>query len=369
METINEQLVRERKQHDGEEKAYISDEKRMTIPFGKISWAAIFSGVLVTTISQMLFSLLGMGIGMGAIDPLQAQDPMRGLATGTIIWWSVTMLISLFLGGLTTGQMYQTNSRTYLTWHGLLTWCTFALFSFFMLTTSVGMLISGTGNVIGTAVMANASARKNTPLDLSGITRSAVGLGGHPANTGSANGEIYNPNNTSSNSNNSGSTTSNSNNTGSVSSNSNNPGSVSSNSNNLNHTSSSNPNNSYPASSNSNNVSDLSQKTNGNSSYLVGEVQNFFQEDKTQTPESRRALVSTISNQTGMSETEANAQVDKWTASYEQMKADAKVRADQAARVVSIASIVGFFALLLGGLVTVWGARVGPSLKEYGVHH
>src|SRR5258708_3716769 len=151
MEYSNEQLITEKKIHNGEESPFILEEKKMWIPFGKISWAAIFAGVLVITITQMLFSLLGMGIGISMVNPLQDQYPVKNLDMATMIWWSATMLISLFLGGLTTGKMYQARSKTYLTWHGLLTWCSFTLFSFFILTTSIGVLISGTGNIISTA--------------------------------------------------------------------------------------------------------------------------------------------------------------------------------------------------------------------------
>jgi hypothetical protein len=307
MENANDQLVVEKIQHNGESKTYVN-EKKMWMPLGKISWAAIFSGVLVTIISQMLFSLLGMGIGLSTVDPLQEQDPMRGLGTGTIIWWSVTMLISLFFGGLTTGRMYQTRSKAYLAWHGLLTWCTFTLISFFMLTTSVGMLISGAGNVIGTAVRTSASVVKNTPLDISSITRNANSLLGQTGmNTLNGNANTQGNNNQ--------------------------PGN----------------NGGIKA---------------GNNSSLVDEVQNFFQEKNVQNPESRQALINALSSQTGMDETEASNRVDRWINSYNELKAEAKVKADQAARAISIASIVGFFALLVGALVTIWGARVALQ-KDY----
>lgn len=101
----------------------------------------------------------------------------------------------------------------------------------------------------------------------------------------------------------------------------------------------------------------------GNNLYLIDEVQNFLQEKNIQNPESRRALIRTLSNQTGMSEAEASNKVDQWTRSYQELKAEAKVRADQTAKAVSTASIVGFIALLVGALVTIWGARKA-SLKE-----
>lgn len=52
----------------------------------RISWAAIFGGALIALGIQLLLSLLGLGIGMGTIDPLQARSPMDGLGTGALIW-------------------------------------------------------------------------------------------------------------------------------------------------------------------------------------------------------------------------------------------------------------------------------------------
>lgn len=138
MENIYDELLVEERAHNGKQKVKVYiDNRQPSIIFVKISWSAIIAGVVVTIVTQLLFSLLGMGIGLGAVERTRGQNSIDGLGTAAIIWWSASMLIALFLGGLTTGQLYQVKNNAYSTWHGLLTWCTFTLVSFLMLTSSL----------------------------------------------------------------------------------------------------------------------------------------------------------------------------------------------------------------------------------------
>ncbi|MBC7945641.1 MAG: hypothetical protein H7X91_10355 [Burkholderiales bacterium] len=41
----------------------------------RISWAAVFAGVILAMVIQLLLSLLGTGIGMSTVDPLQGETP------------------------------------------------------------------------------------------------------------------------------------------------------------------------------------------------------------------------------------------------------------------------------------------------------
>ncbi|MCK8494731.1 hypothetical protein M0L20_22875 [Spirosoma sp. RP8] len=50
----------------------------------RISWSAVFAGVLVAIVSQLLLSLLGLGIGLSTIDPETEQNPTAGLGTGEL---------------------------------------------------------------------------------------------------------------------------------------------------------------------------------------------------------------------------------------------------------------------------------------------
>ncbi|ARS34040.1 hypothetical protein CA264_00505 [Pontibacter actiniarum] len=115
----------------------------------RISWGAVFGGLVVALVVQLTLSLLGLGIGIGSIDPTQEQNPMAGLGTGTLIWWIVSMLISLFAGGWVAGRLAGMPTGFDSILHGILTWSLFTLLSFYLLTTAIGRIVSGVGNVVG----------------------------------------------------------------------------------------------------------------------------------------------------------------------------------------------------------------------------
>ena len=65
------------------ELAYSADPAYGRTNFMKrISWSAVFAGVLVAIVSQMLLTLLGLGIGLSTVDPVSEQNPTAGLGTG-----------------------------------------------------------------------------------------------------------------------------------------------------------------------------------------------------------------------------------------------------------------------------------------------
>jgi hypothetical protein len=132
----------------------VRNERYMAIPpvpgaIKRISWGAVFAGVVVAMVLQLALSLLGFGIGVGTIDPMEEQNPMSGLGTGALIWWVVTMLLSLFAGGWVAGRLSGMPTTFDSILHGILTWSLFTLLTFYLLTTALGRVISGVGGVIG----------------------------------------------------------------------------------------------------------------------------------------------------------------------------------------------------------------------------
>ncbi|MFD2513679.1 hypothetical protein ACFSRY_07360 [Pontibacter locisalis] len=115
----------------------------------RISWGAVFAGLVVALVLQLTLSLLGLGIGIGSIDPVEEQNPMSGLGTGTLIWWIVSMLVSLFAGGWVAGRLAGMPTGFDSILHGILTWSLFTLLTFYLLTTAVGRVVSGVGSVVG----------------------------------------------------------------------------------------------------------------------------------------------------------------------------------------------------------------------------
>ena len=125
--------------------------------FRRISWGAIFAGTLVSIVVMLLLNLLGIGIGLGSINPVEEASPFSGLGTGALIWWVVSNLIAIFAGGYVAGRMAGVPLRTSSTLHGILAWSLYTIISFWLLTTAIGGIISGVGSVMSKAISAAGS--------------------------------------------------------------------------------------------------------------------------------------------------------------------------------------------------------------------
>ncbi|OWK69869.1 hypothetical protein [Pedobacter sp. AJM] len=148
----------------------------------RLSWSAIISGVFIAIAIQLLLSLLGLSIGMGSIDPLEEAKPFSGLGTGALIWWIVTMLISLFTGGWVAGWFSNHVQKTDLVLHGILTWCLLTFLNLYLITSSVGKVVGGVGSVItkgfsmaGEGIKAAAPEAGNMIKDQLGVDENTFG--------------------------------------------------------------------------------------------------------------------------------------------------------------------------------------------------
>lgn len=127
-------------------------------PFYKrISWGAIIAGTLVALVTMLMLNLLGIGIGLGSINPMQEAAPFSGLGIGAIIWWVVSNLIAIFAGAYVAGKLAGVPLGSTSTMHGILSWCLYTLVSFYILTTAVGSIISGVGSVVSSTLSAAGS--------------------------------------------------------------------------------------------------------------------------------------------------------------------------------------------------------------------
>ncbi len=115
----------------------------------RISWGAIFAGTVTALAIATMLNLLGLGIGFSSIDPLNEVHPLEGLGTGTIIWWGLSNLIALFIGGYVAGRVSGYPSKQDGGVHGFLSWSLYALVSFLLLVGAVNTTISGISGAIG----------------------------------------------------------------------------------------------------------------------------------------------------------------------------------------------------------------------------
>lgn len=122
----------------------------------RISWGAVFAGFVIAVVLQLAFNLLGLAIGFAVIDPVQQANPFEGLGIGSLIYMVLTLLISLFTGGWIAARLSTIKNTFENVVHGLLAFCLFTMFNFFMITTAIGGALSGVGNIMGQALSAAA---------------------------------------------------------------------------------------------------------------------------------------------------------------------------------------------------------------------
>src|SRR5918992_150941 len=123
--------------------------ERRTALFKRISWSAVFAGLILALVTQLLLSLLGTGIGLSTVDPATGETPgTETLSIAAGIWWTISSLIALFIGGWAAAHLAGIPHRTEGIIHGLLTWGLATLLLVSLIGTAVGTLIGGGFNLL-----------------------------------------------------------------------------------------------------------------------------------------------------------------------------------------------------------------------------
>ena len=112
----------------------------------KVSWGGIWGGVLVAIGLLVLLSVLGVAIGVTAVDPGDTQADTVGAGIG--LWGGVSLLIALFVGGMVSTRIGAIFDRTTGFFEGALVWAVSVLLIIYLATTGMGMLASGVFNMV-----------------------------------------------------------------------------------------------------------------------------------------------------------------------------------------------------------------------------
>ena len=104
----------------------------------KVSWGGVWGGVLVTMGALILLSALGVAVGISALDPSTA-DPGR-LATIAAVWGAVSLLASLFLGGMVATRIGMVYDRATGLFEGVLVWVVSILLMATLASSGVGLV-------------------------------------------------------------------------------------------------------------------------------------------------------------------------------------------------------------------------------------
>jgi hypothetical protein len=116
----------------------------------RISWAAVFGGVILVVAIQLLLSLLGAGVGLGTVNTNAGSTPGSntfGIIAG--LWWIVSSCVAVGVGGFAAAWLAGVEIRFDGVLHGLITWGVATLLTFWLLTSAIGGIIGGGFSTLG----------------------------------------------------------------------------------------------------------------------------------------------------------------------------------------------------------------------------
>ncbi len=132
--------------------------------FRRVSWGAIFAGVVVVLVTHLMLGLLGIAFGANSISPLEEQNPLAGLGVGSAIWLGATTIIALFAGGWVASRLAAIPDRTESMLHGVVTWGLASLATVYMVSFAAAGILSSTAGIVGkVATMVGQSAQAVAP--------------------------------------------------------------------------------------------------------------------------------------------------------------------------------------------------------------
>jgi hypothetical protein len=114
----------------------------------RVSWGAVFTGVVISLVVYLVMSVLGTAIGASLLSPLSQPNPARAFGFGSGVWLIATTVVSVFAGAYFAGRC-----APVLGWmHGLLAWAVMILFVVF----GMASVIGGAGGIAGNVASAGA---------------------------------------------------------------------------------------------------------------------------------------------------------------------------------------------------------------------
>jgi hypothetical protein len=133
------------------------DGKGVLPALPRVSWGAIFGGVVSAMGIWILLYAFGVAIGLSVVDPNDTGS-LKGSGIFTGIWGVFAPLVALFIGGAVAGRLAGVFVRSQGAMHGLIMWGLATVAGTYMVLATVGSILSGAGRVATVAGEGVASA-------------------------------------------------------------------------------------------------------------------------------------------------------------------------------------------------------------------
>lgn len=150
--------------------------------FSAIRWGAIIGGLVGGTATYLLLSLLGVAVGLTAVDP-QAAEPVGSVPVATGIWTGISMLIGAFVGGYVAGHMSGLSRSTDGMLHGFVSWAATTLLYSVLTVSALGAVLGGTFKILSEGMQGAAQAAGGGGNVMEQLAGSISGSGQGTVNT------------------------------------------------------------------------------------------------------------------------------------------------------------------------------------------
>ncbi|MBY0261760.1 MAG: hypothetical protein K2Q20_05420 [Phycisphaerales bacterium] len=117
-------------------------DESVTRPFwSRVAWGPVVAGAVAAIGVQLLFTVLGMAIGLGSVNAYEAaySTSPREVTIAAGAWWIVSGTISLLIGGMVLGRLAGLPRSNQLHLHAFTMWAVTAIFGFMVLWSGAGM--------------------------------------------------------------------------------------------------------------------------------------------------------------------------------------------------------------------------------------
>jgi hypothetical protein len=279
----------------------------------RVSWPAILAGLVAALSLEVVFMLLGAGLGFAIYTPLTDENPIANLGTGAVVIQGVSAVFSLWFGGWIAGRFTPMGSRLTGAIHGFIVWSAATVAGILVVSAGAGWALGDISKIVGGGL---SLAGKPAAAAVSGATDLAKDAVKQSGDTLSSFTDEAIGNRTDRGT----------------------PGSA--------------------------------IRAKREIGAALGRV--FTNSEAPTSPANRAALVKALVDNTGLSQADAEKQVADWSASYDRLKADlkaakdeaaakARVAADEAADALAIFSFCAFAALALGAIAATFGGEHGAN--------
>lgn len=150
--------------------------------FSAIRWGAIIGGLVGGTATYLLLSLLGVAIGLTAVDP-QSAEPVGAVPLATGIWTGISMLVGAFVGGYVAGHMSGLSRSSDGMLHGFVSWGATTLLYSVLTVSALGTILGGTFKILSEGMQGATQAVGGSGNVMDQLAGSIAGNGQGTVNT------------------------------------------------------------------------------------------------------------------------------------------------------------------------------------------